>query len=132
MSATTREAEARARKATRLAAGCRAQGIDSDTASRLDQAGRDALAGLYECRSPSPKTWALVLDLLEESESLHASARRSVRLAHAPRKPPVFIEGVRMRCDCGGHLDTVEEVAGTMLRECLTCGAHYEEEVPHR
>lgn len=63
----TREIEARARKATRLAAGCRAQGIDSDTARRLDQEGRDALAGLCDCRPPSETTWRAVVATLEEA-----------------------------------------------------------------
>jgi hypothetical protein len=39
-------------------------GITSAQAAALDQAGRDALAGLAGQRPPSPTTWALVVERL--------------------------------------------------------------------
>lgn len=59
-----RVARARARKAAILADYCRSHGIDADTADRLDQTGRDAIAGLTDQRTPSPATWAVVVALL--------------------------------------------------------------------
>ena len=63
-----RIATARARKAMRLVAECRAHGIGVGTAERLDVAGRHAVAGLAGTRPPSAETWAIVVQLLADSE----------------------------------------------------------------
>jgi hypothetical protein len=59
-----RIAEARARKARRLAQACRDYGVTADQALLLDREGRDALAGLAGVRAPSDETWALVVERL--------------------------------------------------------------------
>jgi hypothetical protein len=57
-------ATARATKAVRLVAECRARGIPAARAERLDDEGRRALAGLAGTRIPSEETWAYVVALL--------------------------------------------------------------------
>lgn len=62
---------ARARKAGRLAEGCRRYGIDSTTAARLDDEGRAALAGLMHVPAPSNNTWDQVVERLLDHEARH-------------------------------------------------------------
>jgi hypothetical protein len=59
---------ARAVKATRIADECQAHRIDAATAERLDQQGRDAIAGLARQRTPSETTWAEVVHRLRGRE----------------------------------------------------------------
>jgi transposase-like protein len=64
-----RIAQARARKARRLAQACRDYGITADQALLLDEQGREALAGLADVRTPSDETWGLVVERLREESA---------------------------------------------------------------
>lgn len=61
----TSMAQARIRKAAKLLVECIGEGINAGTAGRLDQEGRDALAGLAGVNPPSEETWRLVVDGLQ-------------------------------------------------------------------
>ena len=61
---STRETEAREKKATAIAAYLSEHGVDVAAAATMKQPERDALARRAGQRSPSEKTWAVVLEKL--------------------------------------------------------------------
>lgn len=58
-------ADARLKKARKLASQCRKLGIPHEKARLLDLQGRYALAGLAAVKAPSDETWALMCALLK-------------------------------------------------------------------
>ena len=58
---SVRETEAREKKATAIAGYLSSAGMDAEAAATMEQAQRDAVASQAGQRSPSEKTWGLVL-----------------------------------------------------------------------
>lgn len=65
MTTAERIADARIRKAQKIAAVLRSRGYQSGDVIDLDVAGRSTAARLAGVPMPSESTWALVVDLLE-------------------------------------------------------------------
>lgn len=61
---STRETEARERKATAIAAYLSENGVDTEAAASMKQPDRDAVARRAGQRTPSEKTWSVVLEKL--------------------------------------------------------------------
>ena len=72
--AMTREVQARERKATAIAAHLSENGVDVAAAATMLQPERDAVARRAGQRSPSEKTWALVLEKLAAKSEARLAA----------------------------------------------------------
>lgn len=64
MTTTTYETQARARKATVLAAWCRENDVTADMAAVATDRMRAEIAGLAGCNVPSDETWLIVVDCI--------------------------------------------------------------------
>lgn len=68
------ETQARARKATLIALVLARAGVSADVAARLDDNGRNAVAGLAQVAAPSDTTWAAVIGALEALDQAQVPA----------------------------------------------------------